>query len=78
MQWLKKINLERLDELLRKLEANKYMPYFQEYLTLGEEIRTALPFKSYYTLWYGSWSKDLDDDSLKSTWKKWKRDDREG
>jgi hypothetical protein len=78
MQLLKKVNPERLAELLRKLEANKYMPDYQEYLTLGEEIRATLPFKSYYTLKYGSWPKDLDEDYFKSIGKEVKKDEHEG
>jgi hypothetical protein len=56
--------------------TKKCMPYCQEYLTLGEEIRVTLPFKSYYTLCYGSQPKDLDEDYFKSTGQEVKKDER--
>jgi hypothetical protein len=57
-----------LQQAKRMLGAKKYMPYYQKYLTLSEEIRAkAFPFKSFYTLWYGRWPKDLDEDYFKST-----------
>jgi hypothetical protein len=52
------------------------MPDYREYLTLGEEIRAALPFKGYYTLKYGSWPKDLDEDYFKGTGQKLMRDEQ--
>jgi hypothetical protein len=52
------------------LATNKYMPDYQEYLTLGEEICATLPFKGYYTLKHGSWPKDLDEDYFKGIMKK--------
>jgi hypothetical protein len=54
LQFLKKVNLKCLDAILRKLEENKYILYYQEYITLGEEIHASLPFKIYYTLKNGS------------------------
>jgi hypothetical protein len=62
MQWFKKINPECLDKILRKLEVDKYMLRYREYLTLGEEICAVLPFKDYYTLKHGSWPNNLDKD----------------
>jgi hypothetical protein len=54
------------------------MPYFQEYLTLSEEIHATLPFKIFYTLWYESWPKDLDEDYFKSIGQEVKKDEHEG
>jgi hypothetical protein len=41
-----------------------------EYLALGEEICATFPFKSYFTLKYECWPKNVDEDSFKGTWKK--------
>jgi hypothetical protein len=60
------------------LVAKKIMPSFQEYLTLSEEIHASFPFKIFYTLWYGSWPKDLDKDYFKSTGQEVKKDEHEG
>jgi len=69
MQWLKKLRID--PKLMRHLATITYMPYYQDYLVLGEDIHATFPFKIYYTLW----PKDL---SLKSTWKKWRKDEHEG
>jgi hypothetical protein len=67
LKLLKKVNPERLAELLRKLEENKYMPDYWKYLTLDEDVHATLSFKIYYTLMHRSWPKDLDEDYFKST-----------
>jgi hypothetical protein len=46
------------------LAKNKIMPQYQKYLTLREEIHATFPFKKFYTLSYGSWPKDLNEDIL--------------
>jgi hypothetical protein len=48
----------------KELSTLTYISYYQEYLSLGEDIYAALFFQGYYTLKYGSWPKDLDEDSL--------------
>jgi hypothetical protein len=65
-------------KLGRQLATIPYIPYFREYLALGEEICVALSFQGYYTLKYRSWPKDLDEDSVKSTRQKSMRDEHEG
>jgi hypothetical protein len=45
---------------------------------LGEEICATFPFRGYYTLKYESWPKDLDEDYLKYTGQKLKRDEHKG
>jgi hypothetical protein len=55
-----------LAQLLREIEANKYIHDYRKYLTLDEDIRATLPFKKYYTLVYKRWPKDLDEDYFKS------------
>jgi hypothetical protein len=70
--------MECLAKLLRKLEANKYMPYYQEYLAFGEEIRATFPFKKYCILLYRSWPKDLYEDYFKITGKEVKKDKHGG
>jgi hypothetical protein len=37
-----------------------------------------MSFQGYYTIKYGSWPKDLDEDSFKGTGQKLKRDEHEG
>jgi hypothetical protein len=73
MQWIKKLG-ENMKHIIQ-LETLSYMPYYREYLALGEEICAAFSFQSYYTLKYRSWPMDLDEHSLKSTWKKWMIDE---
>ena len=54
------------------------MLQYQEYLELGDEVGAALSFQDYYTIKYGSWPNDLDEDSLKGMGKKLKGDEQEG
>jgi hypothetical protein len=67
-----------LQQAKRMLVEKKYMPHYQKYLKLSEEICPSFPFKIIYTLWYRSWPKDLDEDYFKSTWKELKKDGNEG
>jgi hypothetical protein len=55
------------------------MPYhYQEYLALGEKICAYFPFKIYFTLKYGCWPKNVDEDSFKGTGNKLKRSEHKG
>ena len=70
---------EPVAEISRRLATIKNMPYhYQEYLALGEDICATFSFQGYYTIKYGSWPKDLDEDSFKGTRDKLKRDEHEG
>jgi hypothetical protein len=54
-------------EISRRLAATKNMHYhYQEYLAIGEDICASLPFKNYFTIQYGFWPKNVDEDSFKS------------
>lgn len=54
-------------EISRRLAATKNMHYhYQEYLAIGEDICESLPFKNYFTIKYGFWPKNVDEDSFKS------------
>jgi hypothetical protein len=75
---LRKVNLEHLDEFLRKLEENKCLHDYWKYLTLDGDVFVALSFKIYYTLIHGSWPKDLDEDYFKITWHEVKKDEHKG
>ena len=60
-------NLELQVEISRRLAATKNMhSHYQEYLALGEDICVSLPFKNYFTIKYGFWPKNVDEDSFKS------------
>jgi hypothetical protein len=65
LKFLRTINLEHLDEVLRKLEENKCLHDYWKYLTRDEDVRVELSFKIYYTLIHGSWLKDLNEDYFK-------------
>jgi len=65
LKFLRTINLEHLDEVLRKLEENKCLHDYWKYLTRDEDVRVELSFKIYYTLIHGSCPKDLDEDYFK-------------
>jgi len=58
-------------EISRRLAATKNMHYhYQEYLAIGEDICASLPFKNYFTIKYGFWPKNVDEDSFKRKEKK--------
>ena len=49
----------------QRLAVLQYLPRYQEYLALGDEVCAALSFQDYYTIQFGSQPKDLDEDLLK-------------
>ena len=51
---------------LQRLTTLQYLPRYQEYLALGDEVCVALFFQDYYTIKFGSQLKDLDQDFLKN------------
>ena len=54
-------------EISTRLAAAKNIHYhYQEYLAMGKDICVALPFKNYFTIKYGFWPKNVDEDSFKS------------
>ena len=54
---------------LKRLASFEYILQHQEYLALGDEVCATLSFEDYYTLKYGSWPKEWDEDPLKCTGK---------
>jgi len=56
-----------MQQTKRELTTIKYMPYYWEYLALGEEFCATMSLQDYCTIKYESWPKDLDEDSFKGT-----------
>lgn len=53
-------------EISRRLAVTKNIHYhYQEYIAIGEDICVSMPFKNYFTIKYGFWPKNVDEDSLK-------------
>jgi hypothetical protein len=69
-----KTKKELMAEIKWELVLGKYMPYYQEYLALGKELCTAMSFRDYCTIKYGSWPKGLDEDSFNGTRQRLKKD----
>jgi hypothetical protein len=72
-----KTKKELMAEIKWELAVGKYMPYYREYLALGKEFRAAMSLRDYCTIKYGSWPKDLDEDSFNGTRQKLKEDKQE-
>jgi hypothetical protein len=69
-----KTKKELMAEIKWELAVGKYMPYYQEYLTLDKEFCAAMSFRDYCTIKYRSWTEGLDKDSFNGTRRKMKED----
>ena len=61
----------------QRLGVLQYLPRYQEFLALGDEVCAALSFQDYYTIQFGSQPKDLDEDLLKRIVGEEKKDEHE-
>jgi hypothetical protein len=68
---------EFMAEIKWELAVGKYRPYHLEYLALGKEFRASMSLRDYCTIKYGSWPKDLDEDSFNGIRRKLKEDKQE-
>ena len=62
---------------LQRLAVLQNLPWYQEYLALGDEVHVALSFQYYYTIKFGSQPKVLDEDLLKGIVGWGKKDEHE-
>ena len=61
----------------RRLVVLQYLPRYQEYLALGDEVCATLSFQDYCAIKFGSQPKDLDEDLLKGIVGEEKKDEHE-
>jgi hypothetical protein len=72
-----KTKKELMAEIKWELAVGKYNPYYLEYLALGKEFRAAMSLRDYFTIKYGSWPEDLDEDTFNGTRQRLKEEKQE-